>query len=98
AALVADGSIGLEAPRIVEAIRVALGAAGITVRPRIEPGDAALHAAQSGSHDLAYFEARVDGGDAHLLLYPLSTSEGTTRGPAPPPGPGTPALTPPRAT
>src|SRR5438552_7109865 len=81
AALVADGSIGLEAPRIVEAIRVALGAAGITVRPRIEPGDAALHAAQSGSHDLAYFEARVDGGDPHLLLYPLSTSEGTTRGP-----------------
>ena len=81
AALVADGSIGPEAPRVVEAIRVALGAAGITVRPRIEPGDAALHAAQSGSHDLAYFEARVDGGDPHLLLYPLSTSEGTTRGP-----------------
>jgi len=81
AALVADGSIGPEAPRVVEAIRVALGAASITVRPRIEPGDAALHAAQSGSHDLAYFEARVDGGDPHLLLYPLSTSEGTTRGP-----------------
>src|SRR5713226_2318872 len=81
AALVADSSIGPEAPRVVEAIRAALGAAGISVKPRIEPGDAALQAAQSGSHDLAYFEARVEGGDPHLLLYPLSTSEGTTRGP-----------------
>ncbi|HEY4910313.1 MAG TPA: ABC transporter substrate-binding protein [Methylomirabilota bacterium] len=82
ATLVADGSIGPEASRVVEVIRAALGAAGITVKPRIEPGDAALQAAQRGSHDLAYFEARVDGGDPHLLLYPLSTSEGTTRGPS----------------
>jgi len=81
ASLVADGSIGPEAPRVVEAIRAALGAAGITVKPRIEAGDAALQTAQSGTHDLAFFEARVEGGDPHLLLYPLSTSEGATRGP-----------------
>jgi len=80
ASLLVDGAIGPEAPRVVEAIRAALGAAGITVKPRIEAGDAALQTAQSGRHDLAFFEARVEGGDPHLLLYPLSTSEGATRG------------------
>lgn len=78
--LVADSSAGPEIPRIVEVIRAALGAAGIAVTPRIESGEAALEAAQSGRHDLVLFEARVDGGDPHLLLYPLSTSEGATRG------------------
>jgi len=82
ASLVADGSIGAEASRVVETIRAALAAAGITVKPRIEPADAALQVAHGGTHDLAYFEARVEGGDPHLLLYPLSTSEGAIRGPA----------------
>ena len=36
---------------------------------------------QSGAHDLALAEARAEAGDPHLLLYPLSTSEGAVRGP-----------------
>jgi ABC-type transport system substrate-binding protein len=36
---------------------------------------------QKGSHDLALAEAQAEGGDPHMLLYPLSTSEGAVRGP-----------------
>jgi ABC-type transport system substrate-binding protein len=36
---------------------------------------------QSGTYDLVLAEARTDAGDPHMLLFPLSTSEGATRGP-----------------
>ena len=48
---------------------------------RAEPADAALAAMQSGANDLALAEARAEAGDPHMLLYPLSTSEGAVRGP-----------------
>jgi ABC-type transport system substrate-binding protein len=67
--------------RAAEAIRTALGAASITVNLRALATDAALHAMQNGTHDLALAEAQAEGGDPHLLLYPLSTSEGAVRGP-----------------
>jgi ABC-type transport system substrate-binding protein len=41
----------------------------------------ALAAMQSGTHGLALAEATADAGDPHLLLYPLSTSEGAVHGP-----------------
>ena len=81
ASLVADAGAGPEIARAAETIREALGAASITVSVRAEATDAALAAMQSGAHDLALAEARVEAGDPHLFLYPLSTSEGTVRGP-----------------
>ncbi len=82
ASLVADAGPGPEIARAAETIREALGAASITVKVRAEPQDAALAAMQNGAHDLALVEARAEAGDPHLLLYPLSTSEGAVRGPA----------------
>ena len=38
-------------------------------------------ALQAGEHELAIVEMTVAGGDPHLLLFPLSTSEGATKGP-----------------
>jgi peptide/nickel transport system substrate-binding protein len=81
ASLVADAGAGPEMARAAETIREALGAASITVSVRAEATDAALVAMQSGAHDLALAEARAEAGDPHLLLYPLSTSEGAVRGP-----------------
>ncbi len=79
--LVADTGAGPEVARAAEAIRTALGAASITVNLRPLATDAALHAMQNGAADLALAEAQAGGGDPHLLLYPLSTSEGAVRGP-----------------
>jgi peptide/nickel transport system substrate-binding protein len=81
ASLVADAGAGPEIARVAAMIREVLGAASITVRVRAEASDAALAAMQSGATDLALAEARAEAGDPHLLLYPLSTSEGAVRGP-----------------
>ena len=82
ASLVADAGAGPEVVRVAETIRAALSAASITVTVRAEEADAAHLAMQSGAHDLALAEARAEAGDPHLLLFPLSTSEGSVRGPA----------------
>jgi peptide/nickel transport system substrate-binding protein len=81
ASLVADAGMGPEVARVAETIRVAMSAASITVNVRTEATDVALVAMQSGAHDLALAEARAEAGDPHLLLFPLSTSEGAVRGP-----------------
>jgi len=81
ASLVTNAGAGPEIARAVEMIRVALSAASITVNVRDEAPDAALLAMQSGAHDLALAEARAEAGDPHLLLFPLSASEGAVRGP-----------------
>lgn len=81
ASLVFDGAAGPEVARAAEAIRVALGAGAIAVNLRALPAEAALQAMQNGTNDLALAEAQAEGGDPHLLLYPLSTSEGAVRGP-----------------
>jgi len=36
---------------------------------------------QAGDHEMALVEATVLGGDPHLFLFPLSTSEGAAKGP-----------------
>ncbi len=81
ASLIADAGAGPEVARAAEAIRLALGAASITVNVKAQPTEAALPAMQNGTNDLALAEGRAEGGDPHLLLYPLSTSEGAVRGP-----------------
>jgi ABC-type transport system substrate-binding protein len=81
ASLIADAGAGPEVVRAAEAIRLALGAASITVNVKAQPTEAALHTMQNGTHDLALAEAQAEGGDPHLLLYPLSTTEGAARGP-----------------
>jgi len=80
ASLVADGSAGPEVARVAEAIRSTLGGASITVNVKSLATEAALKAMQGGLPDLALAEAQADGGDPHMLLYPLSTSEGAVRG------------------
>ena len=81
ASLVADGSAGPEGGRVAEVIRSMLGAASITVNVKSLATESALKAMQGGLPDLALAEAQADGGDPHMLLYPLSTSEGAVRGP-----------------
>src|SRR5712691_2868796 len=72
---------GLDVEGVTEALKTTLQAADIPVRVRLEP-DAALRTARgSGEHDIALAEASIAGGDPHLFLYPLSTSEGASRGP-----------------
>jgi ABC-type transport system substrate-binding protein len=67
--------------RLAEAVQTLLAGAGMSVVVRLEPADAARTALQAGEHELALVEASAVGGDPHLLLYPLSTSEGAQRGP-----------------
>jgi peptide/nickel transport system substrate-binding protein len=83
ASLLADAGAGPgpEISRVAVMIRAALGAASIAVSVRAESSETALAALQSGTHDLALTEASADAGDPHMLLYPLSTSEGAIRGP-----------------
>ena len=45
-----------------------------------EPEATARSLMQAGAFDMALAEATVAGGDPHLLLYPLSTSEAATKG------------------
>lgn len=78
--LVRENAGPMNQPRIAEAMRLALDGAGITLAIRREPSEVVRQLAQSGGHELVLMEARVEGGDPHFLLYPLSTSEGATRG------------------
>jgi len=70
---------GLDLQRVAEAIVSALGAVDIPVQLRGEPPDGTRPRAPSGDSTMVLAEAAVLGGDPHLLLYPLSTSEGRKR-------------------
>jgi peptide/nickel transport system substrate-binding protein len=72
--------VGLNVAKLADAISLMLGAADIPVRVQAQPGDAVHSALQAGAHEIALAEATVTGGDPHLLLFPLSTSEGTKPG------------------
>ena len=67
--------------RLAETLRAALGAVDIPVALRSESADTLRAMLQAGDHDMALVEGSVAGGDPHLLLYPLSTSEGASKGP-----------------
>ncbi|MBI2204781.1 MAG: hypothetical protein HYU41_13100 [Candidatus Rokubacteria bacterium] len=68
-------------PRLAEALEAMLGAADIPVQRRVESPEATKAALQAGDYDLAVAEALVAGGDPHLFLFPLSTSESAAKGP-----------------
>ena len=80
--LVSDESAAIDQARLAEAIQLALTAAGISVQVRTENPQVAAQLAQVGDHEMVVTEAQVVGGDPHLFLYPLSTSEGAAKGPA----------------
>jgi peptide/nickel transport system substrate-binding protein len=80
--LVAAGENGeVNAGKVAEAIALMLGAADIPVNVRIETGPGARASLQGGDYDIVLTEAAVTGGDPHLFLFPLSTSEGVAKGP-----------------
>jgi peptide/nickel transport system substrate-binding protein len=78
--LAADDPAPLNLPRLAATIEAALGAADIPIQVRTGPAESVLAALRSGEHDLALAEATVLGGDPHLFLFPLSSSEGATKG------------------
>lgn len=71
---------GVDSGRVAQAIRASLAPAGLVVNLKAEVPETALVVAQSGEHEGVLMEADVAGGDPHLLLYPLSTSEGAVKG------------------
>jgi peptide/nickel transport system substrate-binding protein len=79
--LVASDTEGVNVIKLAESMATMLGAADIPVRVKPEPGEMVRGALQSGAHELALAEASVVGGDPHLFLFPLSTSEGARPGP-----------------
>jgi ABC-type transport system substrate-binding protein len=70
----------MDGARLAEALREALAPSGVSLTVAALQPEAALKLAQNGEHQVALAEAQVDGGDPHLLLYPLSTSEGARKG------------------
>jgi peptide/nickel transport system substrate-binding protein len=71
----------LDVGRLAATLETALGAADIPIQVRAEPADRVRAALQAGEHELALVEGTVLGGDPHLFLFPLSTSEGASKGP-----------------
>jgi peptide/nickel transport system substrate-binding protein len=72
----------LDAGAVGQALRAACEAASLHLTVRPEAPEAAHRLAQRGEHDLVLAEALVEGGDPHMLLYPLSTTEAATKGTA----------------
>jgi peptide/nickel transport system substrate-binding protein len=70
----------LDGGRVAEALRETLAPGGVNLTIMALTPDTALRLAQNGEHQVALAEAQADGGDPHLLLYPLSTSEGARKG------------------
>jgi peptide/nickel transport system substrate-binding protein len=71
----------VDVPKLAEALQLMLQGVDIQVRLRLESEATAQSARTAGEHDITLAEASVVGGDPHLFLYPLSTSEGASRGP-----------------
>jgi peptide/nickel transport system substrate-binding protein len=82
ATMLASDEVGaVSIPRLAATVEAALGAADIPIQVRIEPADKVRAALQAGEHEMALVETMVAGGDPHLFLFPLSTSEGALKGP-----------------
>ena len=79
--LVSDEPGLVDLPRLAATLQTALGAADIPVVVRKESADKVRAALQGGEHEMALIETTVVGGDPHLFLFPLSTSEGAAKGP-----------------
>jgi peptide/nickel transport system substrate-binding protein len=79
--LVSDEPGPVNLARVAATLEAALGAADIPIAVRTETADKVRAALQAGDHEMALIEATVVGGDPHLFLFPLSTSEGASKGP-----------------
>jgi len=71
----------LNLPKLAETIQLLLDADELPLNIQVEQEATARSLLQAGAYDMALTEATVAGGDPHLLLYPLSTSEAATKGP-----------------
>jgi len=78
--LAPEAPSGPDTARLAEAIRLSLAPAGVTVRVRMEPGDAAVRAMRQGESDLALREATLGLNDPHFFFQPLLASEATVPG------------------
>ena len=78
--LVAPLAPPLDGARIAEALRGALAPNGVNITVSLPAPADALRLAQNGESQMVLAEAAGDGGDPHLLVYPLSTSEGVRKG------------------
>ena len=65
---------------VAETLVLSMTASDIPVQLRQDGAGGSRAALAAGEHDLALAEARVAGGDPHLLLFPLSTTEGSNKG------------------
>jgi peptide/nickel transport system substrate-binding protein len=79
--VVSDVGAPIDQFKLAEVIRASLAGAGLAVTVQAESVDQARSLAQAGEPQMTLVEARLDAGDPHFLLYPLSTSEGATKGP-----------------
>ena len=79
--LASDSAAPVNVPRLAATLETALGAADIPIQVRIESAERVRAALQAGEHEMALVETVVAGGDPHLFLFPLSTSEGASKGP-----------------
>ena len=70
----------LNLPKLAETIQLLLGSDDLPLNIRIEPEGTMRSLLQAGAHEMALTEATVAGGDPHLLLFPLSTSEAAAKG------------------
>lgn len=80
ALMVAPLAPPLDGARLGEALRETLAPGGVNLTVTAVTPETALRLAQNGEHQMVLAEAQVDGGDPHLLLYPLSTTEGARKG------------------
>src|SRR5499433_849829 len=71
----------LNLPKLAETVQLLLGSDDLPLNIQVEPEGTMRSLLQSGAFDVALIEATIAGGDPHLLLYPLSTSEAATKGP-----------------
>jgi peptide/nickel transport system substrate-binding protein len=67
--------------KLAETVALTLGAADIPITVRGEPNPGAKSPLATGDYDILLTETGVVGGDPHLFLFPLSTSEGAVKGP-----------------
>ena len=67
-------------PKLAAALEASLGSSDIPIQVRIEPAEVVQATLQAGDHEMALVEATVYGGDPHLFLFPLSTSESAAKG------------------
>src|SRR3970282_2003321 len=79
--LVSDEPGPVNLPRVAATLETALGAVDIPIVVRTETAEAVRAALQAGDHEMALIETTVVGGDPHLFLFPLSTSEAASKGP-----------------